>query len=273
MDEPPPPSPYSWSPTPPSAPTPSPQPQKHRNKRGGLLGILIAVGAAVLKYGFLALKLLKFSTLFSALITYVFLLSIYGWQFALGIVVLVLIHEFGHMVAATKEGLPVTAPIFALLGAFVRTASRSDPRQDAFIAISGPAAGLLAAGGCGLLTNAVGSPSLKGLYFALMSFGCLITIFNLLPIGFVDGGKVARVLPSGILYLSGALLVALFFITGGSGIVLIVGAVCLYMGYHRRGEQHLTASGIATAYLVLIILASLGLILANNAAIQNGLHY
>jgi Zn-dependent protease len=235
--------------------------------------MLTAVGAAVMKYGFLGLKLLKFSTLFSALITYVFLLSIYGWQFALGIVILLLVHEFGHMVAATKEGLPVTAPIFALLGAFVRTPSRNDPRQDAFIAIAGPAAGLLAAAGCGALASTANSPSLKGLYFALMSFGCLITIFNLLPIGFVDGGKIARVLPSWILYSSGALLLILFFAANGGAVVLIVGAVCLYIGYRHRAEQHVVGAGIATTYLLLIGLASLGMILANNAAIQNGLHY
>jgi Zn-dependent protease len=270
-DETPPQNPYSWSPS--QLPTPVPQPRKPRNKRGGILGIFVAVGAAVLKYGFLALKLFKFTTLFSALITYVFLLSIYGWQFALGIIILVVIHEFGHMVAATKEGLPVTAPIFALLGAFVRTPSRNDPRQDAFIAISGPAAGLLAACGAGALSAAATSSSTKGLFFALMSFGCLITIFNMLPMGFLDGGKIARVLPSRILYSAGVVLIGLFLSISGGGIVLIVGVVCLYIGFRHRREQRATAPGIANVYLVLIVLASLGLILANNAAIQNGLHY
>jgi Zn-dependent protease len=272
MDENPPENPYTWSPHPIPAPAPAPPSHKPAKNRRGILGVLVALGAAALKYGFLVFKLFKFSTLFSALITYAFLVTIYGWQFAIGIIALLLVHEFGHMMAATKEGLPVTAPIFALLGAFVRTQTRNDARQDAFIAIAGPAAGLLAAGACGALSGTATSPYGKGLFFALMSFGCLITIFNLLPIGFVDGGKIARVLPHAVLYFAGAMLLGLFLISH-AGVVLIVGAVCLYIGYRHHRQPVEANSGIATAYCVLIGLAGLGLVVANNAAIQNGLHY
>jgi Zn-dependent protease len=270
MDETPPENPYTWSPH--STPAAPAAPRRTTRKREGVMGVAVALGAATLKYGFLVLKLFKFSTLFSALITYAFLVTIYGWQFALGIVALLLVHEFGHMVAATREGLPVTAPIFALLGAFVTTPVRHDARQDAYISIAGPAAGLLAAAGCGALSATATSGVSKGLFFALMSFGCLITIFNMLPIGFLDGGKIARVLPSAALYLAGAMLLGLFLLSQ-AGVVLIVGIVCLYIGYHRRHDAVVANAAIATTYCVLIALSGLGLTLANNAAVQNGLHY
>lgn len=271
MDQEPPYNPYQWSPLEPPPPPPPASP-KHTGNRGGLLGVFVALGAAFFKYGFLVLKLFKFSTLFSALITYAFLVTVYGWQFALGIVGLLLIHEFGHMVAATREGLPVTAPIFALMGAFVRTPSRNDARQDAFIAITGPAFGLLGALLCGMLAVVNTSLSGRGLFYALMSLGCLITIFNLIPIGFLDGGKIARVLTSSVLYFVGVLLLVLFALSGG-GVILIVAVVSLYIGYRNRHDPPSVASRISGAYCLLMFLASLGLVAANNAAIQNGIHF
>ena len=38
--------------------------------------------------------------------------TIYGWQFALGLVVSIYIHEMGHVVWLRRYGIPATAPMF-----------------------------------------------------------------------------------------------------------------------------------------------------------------
>lgn len=44
---------------------------------------------------------------------------IYPWGFAIGIVLLLLVHELGHVIAAKRIGLPVSAPLFIPLGALI----------------------------------------------------------------------------------------------------------------------------------------------------------
>ena len=56
--------------------------------------------------------------------------TIYGWQFALGLVVSIYIHEMGHVVWLRRYGIPATAPMFIPgLGAFVRL--KRIPRRPA----------------------------------------------------------------------------------------------------------------------------------------------
>ena len=235
--------------------------------------MLTAIGAAALKWGFLVLKLFKLSTLFSGLVTYVFLVGIYGWQFALGVILLVLIHEFGHMVAATSEGLPVTAPIFALMGAFVRTTSYGDRRQDAVIAVAGPIAGLVGAAICGVLGFTVGTGRFQGLFFALASFGCLITLLNLLPMHPFDGGKVSDAL-SPAWVAAAAVLMALLFAASRSGLVFILALVMGYIAYRKhRNRQHFGVRTIEITYVAVVLAGAAGLVLADAAAYGHGLHY
>jgi hypothetical protein len=45
---------------------------------------------------------------------------VYPFQFAIGVVMMILIHEIGHVIAAKLKGLPVTAPVFIpFLGALI----------------------------------------------------------------------------------------------------------------------------------------------------------
>ena len=67
----------------------------------------------------------------------------WGWQFAVGFVVLLLVHELGHVLEAKRQGLPVSAPMFIpFLGALImlkgcpttpgrRRRSRSPARSSA----------------------------------------------------------------------------------------------------------------------------------------------
>jgi Zn-dependent protease len=69
--------------------------------------------------------------------------QIWGWQFALGFVLLLLVHETGHLLVAKKFGLKVGAPVFIpFMGAFI--ALKEAPRNawmEACVGIGGPDAG------------------------------------------------------------------------------------------------------------------------------------
>ena len=134
----------------------------------GLVLVLIFKFAAKLK--FVILPLLKWlpvalktgGTMFLSIGVYA---MTWGWRFALGFVLLLLVHECGHLIAARRVGLKVGAPVFIpVMGAF--SALKDMPPNawiEAQVAIGGPlvgAAGALACDGLFLLT---GNPLFRAL--------------------------------------------------------------------------------------------------------------
>lgn len=145
-----------------------------------LLGPVIGVAILLGKWFFL---LAKASTIFVAVAAYAL---IWGWRFAVGIVLLILLHETGHYIEAKREGLDPKLPVFVpFLGAYVRY-TRGNPWQTARVAIAGPIFGGLASLACYLIAHANGSD----LFFALAYFGFFLNLFNLVPFGIFDGGAV-----------------------------------------------------------------------------------
>ena len=71
----------------------------------------------------------------------------WGWKFAVGFVLLLLVHECGHLIVAKKFGLKVGAPVFIpFMGAFI--ALKEAPRNawmEACVGIGGPMLGSLGA--------------------------------------------------------------------------------------------------------------------------------
>jgi len=116
----------------------------------------------------------------------------WGWWFAGGFVLLLLIHECGHLVAARRLGLKVGAPVFIpFMGAFI--ALKDSPRNawvEAQVGIGGPLLGSVGAGLCLALEQVTGNP----LFGALAYSGFFLNLFNLIPIGFLDGGRVVTAL-------------------------------------------------------------------------------
>jgi hypothetical protein len=83
--------------------------------RTGLFGVLFAVGAFLLKFKFL-FTFLKFgkilTTMSSMLLSIGAYALVWGWKFATGFVLLIFVHEMGHVFAAWRKKLPVSAPMF-----------------------------------------------------------------------------------------------------------------------------------------------------------------
>jgi len=183
--------------------------------------ILFLLGLAA-KLGSLA----KFAAIFVAFGGYTL---IWGWRFALGVIVLIFLHELGHYLEAWREGLNPSWPVFIpFLGAYVKH-TRGNPWQTARVAIAGPMLGGIAALGFYILGRADGS----SLLVALAYFGFFLNLINLLPVSILDGASVWRstrylwhgggrgkALVSGTLYLATAILLA-------------VGAYAAYLPQHR----------------------------------------
>jgi Zn-dependent protease len=107
------------------------------------------------------------------------------WRFGLGFVLLILVHELGHVFEARRQGLRVTLPTFIPgFGAYVRHELNLSPWRNALISLAGPLAGGLGAAA----VWAVGSARDSHLLVELAYFGFLLNAANLVPVGFLDGG-------------------------------------------------------------------------------------
>jgi Zn-dependent protease len=145
-------------------------------------GVAIAIGAAALKFGFI---FVKFFSIFISVAAYSF--WFHSWTFAIGFVLMILIHELGHVVAARAYGLKVSWPTFIpFLGAFV-TIERAGltPWKNAIISLAGPLAG----GAAALVVWTLGAARDSNGLEVLANIAFLLNAFNMLPIGFLDGGQ------------------------------------------------------------------------------------
>ena len=186
--------------------------------------IAVAIGA-IAKYGF---AFAKFASIFVAVGAYAL---IWGWRFAVGLVALILIHELGHYIEARRLGLHPHWPIFVpFLGAFVAFKSENlTPWRLARIALAGPLLGAVGAAVFWGVGEAIDSRLLQALGY----FGFLINLFNLIPIGFFDGGQIIRSFE----YLrrggARARAAAVGFAYGGLALLLVLGMIGSHVSQHR----------------------------------------
>jgi Zn-dependent protease len=166
----------------------SPAPAARRNR--GLLGGLGALVVAALAYGKYALLILVkipfLLTAGTALVSVVFYSAFLGPWVAVGLVVMIFVHEMGHVIEIRRQGMAATAPIFIpFFGAaiFQRSHAQS-PMRQAQIGIAGPLAGTVGASVALVLYNETHWPVL--LVWAY--YGFLINLFNMIPFGMLDGG-------------------------------------------------------------------------------------
>jgi Zn-dependent protease len=183
---------------------------------------LVLLLGLVAKLGSLA----KFGAVFVAFGGYAL---IWGWQFGLGVVLLIFFHEMGHWLEAKREGLNPSWPVFIpFLGAYVKY-TRGNPWQTTRVAIAGPILGGVAALACYVVGKSQGSD----LLIALAYFGFVINLFNLLPVSILDGGAVWR--STRWLWYGGgrekAVISGALF--AGTAALLLLGALAAYLPQHR----------------------------------------
>jgi Zn-dependent protease len=213
-----------------------------RKKRMGWASILAGIAAI----GFAAIKLLKFAwlakiaTSAGSMLLSVFLYSLmFGWGYAVGFIVLLFCHEFGHYLAARQCGLAVGLPTFIpFVGAWVDIKDGfRDAETEAYVGIAGPAIGTLSALACLALGNLTDSDLLRAVAYS----GFILNIFNLIPLSPLDGGRITQVVSPHVWLIGIPALLALFFYWPSPLLILIA---VLALGHvwslfkNRNAEEH-----------------------------------
>jgi len=131
----------------------------------------------------------------------------WGVWFAVGFVLLIFVHECGHLIAAKRIGLKVGAPVFIpFMGALI--ALKEAPRNawiESQVGIGGPLLGTVGAFVCELIYFATGNMMFRSLAYT----GFFLNLFNLMPVGFLDGGRIITALSPWLWILGFAILVFL----------------------------------------------------------------
>lgn len=127
-------------------------------------------------------------TLLSMVISVIVYKFVFSWVLAIGLVLMMFIHEMGHVWAARERGVAITAPAFIpLVGAVITFRKLPENAQtEAFIAYGGPLLGTIGATIIyiiGLLTH------VQELFWIAM-VGFALNLFNLIPLAPLDGGRI-----------------------------------------------------------------------------------
>ncbi|SFJ36842.1 site-2 protease family protein [Thermoflavimicrobium dichotomicum] len=168
---------------------------RSKKPRGRIASWLVGLGAVLLSLGgklkslLPLLKLGKFGGTIISLVISVWAYTVfYPLELAIGLVLLILIHELGHVWAAKRKGLPVTAPAFIpFLGALIMMKRQpQDAVTEAYIAYGGPLVGTIGALACyglGMITD-------NEVFYVIAMLGFFINLFNLIPVHPLDGGRI-----------------------------------------------------------------------------------
>jgi len=250
------------------APPLEPERRSLRSRAGGALA---ALGVLLAKFkGILLLlpKLKLLSTSGTMLISVAAYALIWGWSFAAGFVVLLFIHEMGHVIQLRREGVKASAPLFIpFMGAFVGMKEMpKNAAAEARVGLAGPVLGSI---GCLIplvLWKATGNTFWEALAFT----GFFLNLFNLLPVLPLDGGRAMAALSPWMWFVGFALLVAatFFFPSPIMLLILVFGAMetmrrwkarktPLGQEYHRVTTNQRIA--VAAVYLGLAVALAIGM--------------
>jgi Zn-dependent protease len=250
---------------PPSAPaseppmSPSAAPEGPRRGQGrdhrGLLGRLVAPLVAIvaffgkIKLVLIALTKVKFLvTAGSMVVSIVAYASIWGWKFGVGFVLLLLVHEYGHVIQLKREGVKdVSAPLFIpFLGALIWAKELGgNAAAEARVGLAGPVLGSLGAVACLVVYALTG----EDFWRALAYTGFFLNLFNLLPVSPLDGGRAAAALSPWV-WLLGVFGMVLLVLTIPNPILILIALVSIYQTYTRFKQFRSADPAVAAYYAI-----------------------
>ena len=192
---------------------------------------------------------------------------IWGWKFAVGFVLLLLVHEMGHVFQLRREGVEASAPMFIpFLGAVISAKSLGkDAAAEARVGLAGPILGSLAT----LVPLGIWLATGSDFWQALAYIGFFLNLFNLLPVLPLDGGRAMAALSPYVWFVGFAGLIALAFFFPNPILLLVL----LFGGIEswRRWKARNTPEGraynripprtralVAITYLALAALLAVG---------------
>lgn len=233
-------------------------PQSTAGKAATGLG---AIGLMLWKFKVLLLGLGKASTLLSMLLSLGVYWTIFGWKFALGLVLSIYVHEMGHVIALRRLGFKASAPMFIPgLGAVIRLKQQVvNPREDAEIGLAGPIYGL------GAAVVVLAAWALLKFQFhhelpilaAIAGVGAWINLFNLFPIWTLDGGRGFHAMSQLQKFLAAATVAGAWFCTGNSidtrdGMLALIALVCFGRAIGDKSDKTRNWKAAIT-YIILVI--------------------
>ena len=232
------------------------------------IGLFIAKLGTKAKLLLVALPKLKlFTTSASMLVSIAAYQLIFGWLFSVGFVLLLLLHELGHVFQLRREGVKASAPMFIpFLGAVISAKSMGDDAgAEARVGLAGPILGSIATLVPLVIWLATGSHFWQALAF----IGFFLNLFNLLPILPLDGGRAMAALSPWVwlVGLAGLVAMAFFFPSPILLLILLLGG----MESWRRWKTRNTPEGrayhqiptrtrvlVAAVYLALVVALAVG---------------
>jgi Zn-dependent protease len=207
----------------------APRPQKSFLQH--LWGWIVAIAIAIFKFKVFIFGALK--TSFSMLLMIGIYAWMFGWLFAVGFVVLLFVHEMGHVIAAKWLGIPVSAPLFIPFfgAAIIMKQNPRDAWTEALMAYGGPLAGCIGSWICWAIALRWGQDWLM----AVASVSFVLNLFNMIPVPPLDGGRICAAV-SPWFWIIGLLLLgaALFYFHSLTSIIII--GLVLYWAYPRIKE-------------------------------------
>ena len=212
------------------------------------LAILAAKLGAKLKAVLLLLPKLKVLTTSGSMLVSVAAYSvIWGWRFAVGFVVLLFVHEMGHVIQLRREGIQASAPVFIpFFGAAVWSKSLGDNAlAEARVGLAGPVLGSLGAAACIPLAHATGSDFWRALAFT----GFFLNLFNLLPVVPLDGGR-AMAAMTPWMWFAGLLAVLVLAFSYPNPIILLIALLAAMETWRRWRSLKSGDEGVRAYYRV-----------------------
>lgn len=241
-----------------------------RDLRKRIVSALAAAAALIAKFfaaikGFLLLlpKVKLLTTAGTALISVAVYSWFFGWWFAVGFVVLLFVHEMGHVIQLRKEGVKASAPMFIPgFGAVVMMKSLPDDAlAEARVGLAGPILGTLGAGVCLAIAEATHSDLLRALAYV----GFLINLINLVPLVPFDGGRAMAAMAPSMWFVGFGAMVALLLITGNTFLLIfiVLGGMETWRRWKLRRTRSLEQAAyyrVATSHRLLVGAVYIGLI-------------
>jgi Zn-dependent protease len=241
----------------PAGATPGSQSGGKRSSSSKVATGLGAIGLMAWKLKALLLGLTKGTTLLTMLLSLGVYWTLWGWKFALGLVLSIYVHEMGHVIALRRYGFKATSPMFIPgLGALIRLQQQVvNPREDAEIGLAGPIYGM----GAAIVAAAIWYATRQPIFAAIAGVGAWINLFNLLPLGTLDGGRGFHAMSRAQKFLAAAVVAAAWFYTQ-DGLLLVVGLVCVGRvvsdkpNTERNWKAALTYAGLVIALTAISLL-------------------
>ena len=169
--------------------------------------------------------------IFMAILTFVVYTMLVNWQAALLLMGAVGFHEYSHLWAAKKSGLK-TKGFFLVpfMGGVALVADRyRSYAQQAFVVLAGPVGGGLLAFVTAGVYYATGIPFLAAAAYWM----CLLNLFNLYPLSFLDGGQLLDTITYSINRTLGVVLHTISTLVAAVIIVrlnFVIGALIIFFG-------------------------------------------